>query len=100
MSFDLADSSALDLVLDALPRGTLGFAAATYGLIGVDAGAAIALLRSAGDERVRAVVTLAPAPLHGGEGVPRERWLELPGSNPAAEQVVRASVDWLARHLS
>jgi pimeloyl-ACP methyl ester carboxylesterase len=107
VSFDMADSTAvsqvqdLDVVLDALRRGTVGVAAETYGLMGHDAGAAIALLRSAGDERVRALVTVATsARLGGGDEAVRERWLEIPGSNAAAEEVVRASIEWLARYLA
>ena len=100
VSFDLANSHDLDFVLDALRRGTLGIAADTYGLIGHAAGAAIALLRSVADERVRALVTVTSARLNGGDEALRGRWLELPGSNPADQQAVRASVDWLARHLS
>jgi hypothetical protein len=100
VSFDLADSTDLDVVLDALRRGTLGVAAETYGLIGLDTGAPIAVARSAGDDRVRALVTVAPTRLKGGDQALRERWLDLPGSNAPVEQAVRASIDWLARHLS
>lgn len=106
VTFDVPDASAaapihdLDVVLDALRCGTIGIASETYGLIGYDTGAAIALARAAGDERVRAVVTFGTtASLDTGDAAVRLRWLDLPGSTPVAEQVVRASVDWLGRHL-
>jgi pimeloyl-ACP methyl ester carboxylesterase len=107
VSFNMPDSIAvsqvqdLDVVLDALRRGTVAVAAETYGLIGHDTGAAIALLRAAGDERVRALVTVASSVrLESSDEAVRERWLEIPGSNPVVEQVLRASVDWLARRLT
>lgn len=106
VTFDFPDARAasqihdLDIVLDALRRGSIGIASETYGLIGHDTGAAIALSRAAGDERVRAVVTFGTgASLDTGDSSVRLRWLDLPGSTPVAEQVVRASVDWLGRHL-
>ena len=99
VSFELAGSTDLDVVLDALRRGSVGVAAEKYGLIGLDTGAAMALQRTARDERVRALVTVASARLNGGKAL-RERWLELAGSDAAVEQVVGASLDWLARHLS
>ena len=106
VSFDFSDAGVapqlhdLDLVLDALRRGTVGVATETYGLIGHDTGGAVALLRTARDERVRALVTFATtASLESRDEGVRGRWLDLPGSTPVVEQVVRASVDWLARHL-
>jgi pimeloyl-ACP methyl ester carboxylesterase len=97
--FDLAED--LDLVLDALRRGSFGVAAETYGLIGHDKGAAIALSRTAGDERVRALVTVGTSTRRGsGNEAVRERWLEIPGSNATGEEVVRAAIDWLARGLT
>ena len=56
VSFELAGSTDLDVVLDALRRGSVGVAAEKYGLIGLDTGAAMALQRTARDERVRALV--------------------------------------------
>lgn len=107
MSFDFSDAGLasqiheLDVVLDALRRGTVGVATETYGLIGHDTGAATALLRTAADERARALVTFATtAPLDSNDEAVRVRWLDLPRSTPVVEQVVRASVEWLARHLA
>ena len=99
LSFDLAHSGDLALVLDALQRGTVCVAAERYGLIGHGTGAAIALMRTLGDERVRALVTVTTAPVQGGDAALRERWLELTAPTPGLEEVVRPSIDWLARHL-
>jgi pimeloyl-ACP methyl ester carboxylesterase len=107
VSFDFSDSAAelqlheLDLVLQALRRGTVGVAAETYGLIGHDTGGAIALLRSAADEQVRALVTWATPPRLGSDATRAVRvpWLDLPGPGLALEEMVRASIDWLGRHL-
>lgn len=106
LSFDFSDAGVasqiheLDVVLDAVRRGTVGVATETYGLIGHDTAAAIALSRTAADDRVHALVTFATtAPLDTNVEAVRVRWLDLPGPNPVVEQVVRASVKWLARRL-
>jgi pimeloyl-ACP methyl ester carboxylesterase len=78
VSFDFSDQSVasqlheLDLVLESLKRGTVGVATTTYGLIGHDTGAAVALLRSAADERVRALVTCSVMARFGAEDVTPE----------------------------
>jgi pimeloyl-ACP methyl ester carboxylesterase len=116
VSFDFSDATVglqlreLGVVLEALRGGTLGVATETYGLIGHDAGAAIALLRSAADDRVRSLVTVVTtAPFGSGDASPdlvraaqavRLRRLDLSGPNPVVEQVALASVEWLGRHLS
>jgi pimeloyl-ACP methyl ester carboxylesterase len=90
----------LDVVLDALRRGTVGIATETYGLIGHDTGAEVALLRTAADQRVRALVTLATgARLESNDDAVRVRWLDLPELSPVVERVVRVSIEWLAGHL-
>jgi dienelactone hydrolase len=158
VSFDFSDQGVasqlheLDLVLEALTRGTVGVAMKTYGLIGHDTGAAVALLRSARDRRVRALVTCAVRARFGDGDVTLEllsaaRAVRIPwllvhgaadesvppkdaralrsaaqgdtvelllleggshafgaqhpwtGSNPILEQLVRASIVWLGRHL-
>jgi pimeloyl-ACP methyl ester carboxylesterase len=98
VSFDLKGAGDLALVLEGLQRGTVGVAAERYGLIGHGTGAAIAMLRTLGDERVRALVTVTAEPVKGGDDALRERWLELPASTPG-EEVARASIDWLGRRL-
>lgn len=99
VSFAPAGSGDLALVLEALQRGTVGVAAEQYGVIGHGTGAAIALLRAVGDNRVRALVTVTAAPVQGGDAALRERWLELTASTPGVEELGRASIDWLGRHL-
>ena len=91
----------LDLVLDALRRGEVGAATETYGLIGHGAGGAIALLRSADDNCVRALVTWAVV-AHLGPGgdeldvlsaaqAVRVPWLLVQGTDAAARELLRAA---------
>jgi dienelactone hydrolase len=133
----------LEQVLRAVRDGSVGTTADRYGLIGHGTASRAAVLESAVDDRVRALVTWG-APAHdllGAAGAVRAPWLiihgaaddvvppddarmlhdaargdsdlllvegaghsfgaEHPwtGSNPAFERALRATVDWLARHL-
>jgi pimeloyl-ACP methyl ester carboxylesterase len=97
VSFDLKGSGDLALILEGLQRGTVGVAAERYGLVGHGNGAAIAMLRTLGDERVRALVTVTAAPIKADDEGLRERWLE--HWRRPDEEVAQASIDWLGRRL-
>ncbi len=89
----------LGVLLDALGSGALGVAASGYGLLGQDAPGAVALVRAAADERVRALVTWAvPATALPPGATVRAPWLTLDGA--ADEGAVQATIDWFARHLA
>lgn len=120
VSFAFSDVSAplqlheLHLVLDALRRGTVGAATETYGLIGHGTGGAIALLRSADDKRVRALVTWAVvARLGDGDDAldllsaaqaVRVPWLLVQSTDGEAQELLRAvhgdSAEILASNLA
>ena len=70
-----------------------------YGLLGQGAPGAVAVVRAAADERVRALVTWAvPATALPPGTTVRAPWLTLDGA--ADEGAVQATIDWFAQHLA